>query len=85
MMNKDGLRRDSLRESLKTKGRAGESKLGPGQRRIRFDTLLKRSSRAKIVVHDNPYFLNQRLTAHQGAFLFAGDIRRPFCENLKSM
>ena len=35
-------------------GRAGESKLGPGQRRIRFDTLLKRSPRAKIVVHDNP-------------------------------
>jgi len=66
-------------------GRAGEYKLGPGQRRIRFDTLLKRAPPAKIVVQDNPYFLNQRLTAHQGAFLFAGDIRRPFCENLKSM
>jgi FRG domain len=60
-------------------------KLGPDGRRIRFDALLKRSPPAKIVAHDNPYFLNQRLTAHQGAFLFAGDIRIPFCENLKSM
>ena len=61
-------------------------KLGPdGRRRIRFDALSKRRPPAKLVVHDNPYFLNQRLTAHQGAFLFAGDIRRPFCENLKSM
>jgi hypothetical protein len=61
-------------------------KLGPnGRRRIRFDTLLKRSPPAKLVVHDNPYFLNERLTAHQGAFLFAGDIRRPFYENLQSM
>jgi hypothetical protein len=35
-------------------GRAGESKLGPGQRRIRVDTLLKRAPPAKIVVHDRP-------------------------------
>jgi hypothetical protein len=64
-------------------GRACD-KLGPdGRRRIRFDTLSKR--RRKLVVHDNPYFLNQRLTAHQGVFLYAGDIGRPFCENLKSM
>jgi hypothetical protein len=61
-------------------------KLGPdGRGRIRFDALSKRTPPAKLVVHDNPYFLNERLTAHQGAFLFAGDIRRSFCENLKAM
>ena len=47
--------------------------------------LLKRSPPAKLVGHDNPYFLNQRLTAHQGLFLLAGDICGLFCENLKSM
>jgi hypothetical protein len=61
-------------------------KLAPdGRRRIRFDTLSLRRPPAKLVVHDNPYFLNERLTAHQGVFLFAGDIRRAFCDNLKSM
>jgi hypothetical protein len=61
-------------------------KLGPdGRRRVRFEALSQRRPPAKLVVHDNPYFLNRRLTAHQGAFLFAGDIRSPFCENLKSM
>src|SRR5262249_1853263 len=67
-------------------GRVSDKLGGPdGQRRMRFDALLKRSPPAKIVVHDNPYILNQRLTAHQGVFLFAGDIRRSFSENLKSM
>jgi hypothetical protein len=60
--------------------------LGPdNRRRIRFDALSKLRPHAKLVVHDNPYFLNERLTAHQGVFLFAGDIRRSFRENLKAM
>src|SRR5262245_65885813 len=41
------------------------SALSPdGKRRIRFDVLSGR--RPKVVAHDNPYFLNERLTAHQG-------------------
>ena len=52
-------------------------------RRIRFDTVSEQQP--QLVAHDNPYFLSERLTAHQGIFLFAGDIRRPFRENLKSM
>jgi|SRR6516164_4441623 len=54
-----------------------------GKRRILFDTVSER--RPQLVAHDNPYFLSERLTAHQGVFLFAGDVRRPFRENLKSM
>lgn len=38
-----------------------------------------------LVTHDNRYFLNERLTAHQGAFLCPGDISRPFVINLKAM
>jgi FRG domain len=66
-------------------GRASVKLRPDGRGRIRFDALSKRRPPAKLVVHDNPYFLNERLTAHQGVFLFAGDIRTSFCENLKAM
>jgi FRG domain len=39
----------------------------------------------KFVKNENPLYLNERLTAQQGAFLCPADIRSPFVDNLKAM
>ena len=57
--------------------------LGQTERSTRLDALIKRTP--LLVTHDNPYFLNRRLTAHQGVFLCPGDISKPFVKNLKRM
>lgn len=63
--------------------------LGPANDRLerqrRADTLFKLKLPPLLVMPDTPYFLNERLTAHQGAFLCTGNISKPFVENLKAM
>jgi FRG domain len=39
----------------------------------------------KFVKNENPLYLNERLTAQQGAFLCPADIRSRFVDNLKAM
>jgi FRG domain-containing protein len=62
-----------------------EQVLGQTNRRTRFDTLRNQTPALSLVMHDNPEYLSQRLTTHQGAFLCPGDISKPFVQNLKEM
>jgi hypothetical protein len=64
-------------------GKASDDLEKEGRGRIRFRVLS--AQEPTVVVHDNPYFLNQRLTLQQGLFLCPGNISKPFFENVKSM
>jgi FRG domain len=55
------------------------------ERKRRVDILFNRKPPHLLVMPETPYFLNERLTAHQGAFLCTGDISKPFVKNLKAM
>ena len=59
--------------------------LGQIERNARFNALRNRTPPPLLVMHENPDFLNLRLTAHQGVFLCAGNLSEPFDENLKAM
>jgi hypothetical protein len=43
------------------------------------------SKRRKFVKPENPFYLNERLTAQQGVFLCPGDLKASFVDNLTAM
>jgi len=67
----------------KALGKASDDLDEEGRDRLRFRVLS--AQEPMVVAHDNPYFLNQRLTLQQGLFLCPGNLSKPFFENLKSM
>lgn len=64
---------DVWRNDTTFRGLYGVDRLGEPRDRFRF------------VKAENPFYLNERLTAQQGVFLCPGDIEATFVDNLRSM